>query len=100
MASRGFLILDPLLWESPIKSRAQNVTELEVGPDQPRVSRTAWLEIFSLTVAYMGAELAVLPLPAHFLACLVPVPPSDSRGALSRHCRSPGSVESMAVGLL
>lgn len=86
MTSRGFLVLDTPLGVSCKEQGPKCGRELQVGPEPPRGSRTAWLEIFSLLVASVGTELAPLPLPA---SVSWPVLPQClhliAGGALSRH---------------
>lgn len=96
VGSRGLLALDPFLWGSLVKSRAQNVTRSSRWTLNSPGSAESWLEIFFLS-ACVGTELAPLQLPAPVSRpVLLQWLQLTAGGALSRHGRSPGSVERMA----
>lgn len=90
MTSRAFLVLDTPLGVSCKEQGPKCDRELQVGPEQPRGSKTAWLEIFSLLVASVGTELAPLPLPASVSWPVLPhCLPFDSRGRSEQALRVP-----------
>lgn len=98
MTSRGFLVLDTPLGVSCKEQGPKCGRELQVGPEPPRGSRSAWLESFSLVVASVGTELAPLPLPASVSWPVLPVPPFDSRGHSEPALRVPWLSEKNRCG--
>lgn len=88
MTSRGLLVLDspPSLGVSCTEQGPKYDREPQMGPEQPQVSRTAWLETFSLSVACVGTELAPPPLPVSVSRPVLPQCLHLIAGsALSRH---------------